>query len=376
MAGGRPRIWRGESRVKRREFLKAAGLGVAATAVAAPAIAQSMPELKWRLTSSFPKSLDTLYGAAEVFAKVISETTDNKFQVQVFAAGEIVPGLQVVDAVSNGTVELGQTASYYYVGKDPTFAFGTAVPFGLNTRMQNAWQFHGGGMELLNEFYKKYNIYGIPAAATGAQMGGWFRKEIREPADFNGLKFRIGGYAGRVLQKLGCVPQQLAGGDIYPALEKGTIDAAEWVGPYDDEKLGFAKIAPHYYFPGWWEGGAQTHMFINIDKWNGLPAIYKTIVRNACDTANIWSTAKYDAVNPAALKRLVAAGAQVKPFPSSVMDACLKAALELYAEVSATNPDFKKVWDSMLAFRNDEYLWWQVAEYSYDTYIIRTRTRV
>jgi TRAP-type mannitol/chloroaromatic compound transport system substrate-binding protein len=231
-------------------------------------------------------------------------------------------------------------------------------------------------MELLNEFYKKYNIYGIPAAATGAQMGGWFRKEIREPADFNGLKFRIGGYAGRVLQKLGCVPQQLAGGDIYPALEKGTIDAAEWVGPYDDEKLGFAKIAPHYYFPGWWEGGAQTHMFINIDKWNGLPAIYKTIVRNACDTANVWSTAKYDAVNPAALKRLVAAGAQVKPFPSSVMDACLKAALELYAEVSATNPDFKKVWDSMLAFRNDEYLWWQVAEYSYDTYIIRTRTRV
>jgi TRAP-type mannitol/chloroaromatic compound transport system substrate-binding protein len=362
--------------MKRREFLKAAGLGVAATAIAKPAIAQSMPALKWRLTSSFPKSLDTLYGAAEVFAKAIAETTDNKFQIQVFAAGEIVPGLQVADAVSNGTVELGQTASYYYVGKDPTFAFGTAVPFGLNTRMQNAWQFHGGGMELLNEFYKKYNIYGIPAAATGAQMGGWFRKEIREPADFNGLKFRIGGYAGRVLQKLGCVPQQLAGGDIYPALEKGTIDAAEWVGPYDDEKLGFVKIAPHYYFPGWWEGGAQTHMFINLDKWNELPAIYKTIVRNACDTACVWSTAKYDAVNPAALKRLVAAGAQIKPFPSAVMDACLKASLELYAEVSATNPDFKKLWDSTLAFRNDEYLWWQVAEYSYDTYIIRTRTRV
>ena len=221
--------------MKRRQFLQAAGLAAAATAVAKPAIAQSMPELKWRLTSSFPKSLDTIYGAAEIFAKAVAEATDNKFQIQVFAAGEIVPGLAAADAVQNGTVEMCHTASYYYFGKDPTFAFGCAVPFGLNARQQNAWMYFGGGMELMNDFYKKFNIIAFPAGNTGAQMGGWFRKEIKAPADLNGLKMRIGGFAGTVLAKLGCVPQQIAGGDIYAALEKGTIDAAEWVGPYDDE---------------------------------------------------------------------------------------------------------------------------------------------
>jgi TRAP-type mannitol/chloroaromatic compound transport system substrate-binding protein len=361
--------------MRRREFVTAAGAGLAATAIARPAIAQSMPEVKWRLTSSFPKSLDTIYGACEVFAKAVAEATANRFLIQTFAAGEVVPGLQAADAVANGTVEMCHTASYYYVGKDPTFAFGTAVPFALNSRMQSAWQYFGGGMELMNEFYRRYNIYGIPAGNTGAQMGGWFRKEIKDPADFNGLKFRIGGYAGRVLQKLGAVPQQIAGGDIYGALEKGTIDAAEWVGPYDDEKLGFHKVAPYYYYPGWWEGGAMLHNFVNLDRWNELPAIYKSILRTASDMSCMWMQAKYDAVNPAALKRLVGAGAQLKPFPPGVMEACLKASLDLYAEVSATNPAFKKIWDSMLAFRNDQYLWWQVAEYAFDTFQIRTRTR-
>src|SRR5207237_6643954 len=250
----------------RRQFLRAAGVGLAATVIAKPAIAQSMPELKWRCTASWPKSLDTIYGTVERFAKAVAEVTDNKFQIQTFAAGEIVPGLQVVDAVSNGTVEMGHTASYYYVGKDPTFAFGTAVPFGLNNRMQNAWQHFGGGLDLMNDFYKKANIFALPCGNTGCQMGGWFRKEIKTQEDFNGLKRRIGGYAGRVLTKLGLVPQQLAGGDIYPALEKGTLDACEWVGPYDDEKLGFNKVAQFYYYPGWWEGGAMLHNFINIDK--------------------------------------------------------------------------------------------------------------
>lgn len=363
--------------MKRRQFLQAAGGGLAvATAVAKPAIAQSMPELKWRLTSSFPKSLDVIYGASEVFAKAVAEATEDKFQIQVFPAGEIVPGLQAADAVTNGTVEMCHTASYYYVGKDPTFAFGTAVPFGLNSRMQNAWQYFGGGMDLMNEFYKKYNIFAIPAGNTGCQMGGWFRKEIKEPGDFNGLKMRIGGYAGRVLQKLGSVPQQLALGDIYPALEKGTIDAAEWVGPYDDEKLALYKVAPYYYYPGWWEGGAMLHNFINIDKWNALSATYKSIIRTASSLANEWMQAKYDAVNPAALKRLLTAGAQLRPFPPAVMNAGLKAAMELYGEVSATNPDFKQAWESMRTFRYDEYLWWETAEYNYDNFLIRSAIRV
>lgn len=361
--------------MKRRQFLQTAGAGLAASAVAAPAIAQSMPETKWRLTSSFPKSLDTIYGAAEVFSKAVAEATDNKFQIQVFAAGEIVPGLQAADAVTNGTVEMCHTASYYYFGKDPTFAFGTAVPFGLNSRMQNAWQFFGGGMDLMNDFYKKFNIYGIPCGNTGCQMGGWYRKEIKTPDDLKGLKMRIGGFAGKVVSKLGVVPQQIAGGDIYPSLEKGTLDAAEWVGPYDDEKLGFQKVAQFYYYPGWWEGGAMLHNFINIDKWNSLTPTYKSIVRTASEAANTWMQSKYDAGNPAALKRLVAGGAQLRPFSSAVLDACYTSALEVYKETTASNADFKKVYDQMIAFRGDQYLWWQVAEYTFDTYMIRSRSK-
>ena len=361
--------------MKRREFLKVAGVGMAASAVAAPAIAQSMPEIKWRLAASWPKSLDTLYGACETFAKHVSEATDNKLQIQVFAAGEIVPALQVLDAVQNSTVEMGHTAMYYFTGKDPAWALFCAVPFGLNTRQQNAWFYDGDGMKLMNEFGKKFNVYSLLGGNTGAQMGGWFRKEIKTVDDLNGLKFRIGGWAGKTLQKLGVVPQQIAGGDIYPALEKGTIDAAEWVGPYDDEKLGFYKIAPYYYYPGWWEGGTANHFMINLEKWNQLPKNYKAIAAAAAGLANIEQTARYDARNPAALKRLVAAGTQLRPFSQPIMEACLKASNDVNAETSATNADYKKIWESIVAFRNDGYLWWQVAEYTYDSFMIRSRTR-
>ena len=232
-----------------------------------------------------PKGYDTIYGAAETFSRMVAEMTDNRFQVQSFAGGEIVPALQALDAVQNGTVEACHTAMYYYWGKDPTFAFGTAVPFGLNSRQEDAWMYHGGGIDLFNEFLKDYNVYGLPGGNTGCQMGGWFRKEIRTVADLNGLKFRIGGFAGAVLQKLGVVPQQIAGGDIYPALEKGTIDAAEWVGPYDDEKLGFNKVAPVYHYPGWWEGGAMLHFGFGVEKFNALPKNYKAILTAAAMAA-------------------------------------------------------------------------------------------
>jgi TRAP-type mannitol/chloroaromatic compound transport system substrate-binding protein len=309
-----------------------------------------------------------------VFCKAVGEATDNKFQIQPFAAGEIVPALQVLDAVQNGTVECGHTASYYYFGKDPTFGFGTSVSFGPNQRMNQAWM-QAGGMALLNDFYKKYNAHALLAGNTGCQMGGWFRKEIKTVDDLKGLKFRIGGFPGRVLTKLGVVPQQIAGGDIYAALEKGTIDAAEWVGPYDDEKLGFYKVAPNYYYPGWWEGGSMLFTFVNLQKWQELPKNYQAIMEQAGHYANNWMMAKYDALNPAALKRLVASGAKLAPFSAPIMDACLKAANETHQEIAATNADFKKVLDAMTAFRNDGYLWWQVAEYSYDTYQIRTRPR-
>jgi TRAP-type mannitol/chloroaromatic compound transport system substrate-binding protein len=361
--------------MQRRKFLKAAGAGTIGTVAAAaafpmPAIAQSNPQIKWRLTSSFPKSLDTIFGAAELFSKTVAEATDNNFQIQVFAAGELVPGLQAMDAVSNATVEMCHTAPYYYVGKDPTFAFGTNIPFGLNSRMNTSWRMFGGGNELMNEFYKKYNFIGFPAGNTGCQMGGWFRKEMKTTEDWKGLKMRIGGYAGQVLAKLGAVPQQIAGGDIYPALEKGTIDAAEWIGPYDDEKLGFYKVAPYYYYPGWWEGGSELDVFINSAAWDKLPKNYQAILASAAYYAHVWMQAKYDALNVGALKRLAANGAQLRPFSNDMMEACFAAANQLYAETMATNEGFKKVYESQRAFRADNYLWFQIAEYTYDTFMM------
>jgi TRAP-type mannitol/chloroaromatic compound transport system substrate-binding protein len=363
--------------MKRREFVKSAGLaGIAAAALAKPAIAQSQPEIKWRLASSFPKSLDTIFGAAEIVSKRVAAMTDNKFQIQVFAGGEIVPGLQVLDAVQAGTVECGHTALYYYVGKDPTFAFDTAIPFGLNCRMQTAWILQGGGLELVREFLKGYNITSFPCGNTGAQMGGWYRKEIKKVDDLKGLKMRIGGFAGQVLSRVGVVPQQIAGGEIYPALEKGTIDAAEWVGPYDDEKLGFHKVAKYYYYPGWWEGGPQLSIIVGLKQWESLPPAYKAALETACHEGHNWMVTKYDAGNPAALKRLVAGGAQMRAFPKEVMDACFQAANELYAETAAKNANFKKFYDAFVKFREDQYTWWQFAEARFDSYMIgATRSR-
>jgi TRAP-type mannitol/chloroaromatic compound transport system substrate-binding protein len=368
------------SKVSRRKFIKTAGAGgigaAAAASIAAPAIAQSSPEIKWRLAASWPKSLDTLYGSVEYFAKRVAEITENKFQIQVFAAGEIVPGLQVLDAVQAGNVEAGHTAAYYYFGKDVALTFGTDLPWGMNSRMKNAWFVHGGGQKLFDEFLRtKYGITGFIGGSTNCQMGGWFRKEINKPDDLKGLKFRIGGFAGLIAQRVGVVPQQLAGGDIYPALEKGTLDACEWVGPYDDEKLGFYKVAKYYYYPGWWEPGSTVHYMFNVAKWNELPKHYQAAAHAAAGEAGVWMTSKYDAENPAALKRLVAGGAVLKPFPAEVMDVCHKAAMDLYTELNAKNEWFKKIYDHFTAFQKDQYLWWQVADYTMDTYQIRYRNQ-
>jgi TRAP-type mannitol/chloroaromatic compound transport system substrate-binding protein len=357
--------------IKRRRFLKTAGLGAAGTVaagVAAPAIAQSMPEVKWRLTSSFPKSLDTLYGGAELFAKAMHDMSDGKFQVRVFASGEIVPGLQVLDAVQNGTVEAGQTASYYYYGKHPAFVFGTGLPFSFNQRQQHAWLYNGGGIELMNEFWSDFNVIGYTFGGTGAQMGGWYRKEINTVDDLKGLKFRIGGFAGLIVERLGVVPQQLAGGDIYPALEKGTLDACEWVGPYDDEKLGFQKVAKYYYYPGWWEGCATGTIYFNKQSWAQLPKAYQAMAEVGTHLVNNWMLPKYDAGNPGALRRLVAQGTELRAFPRPVMEACFETAYAFYDELCAKDAKFKKIFDSLKAFRTDQNLWFRVAENSFDAF--------
>jgi TRAP-type mannitol/chloroaromatic compound transport system substrate-binding protein len=358
----------------RRSFISKAGLAgagaVAATTLAAPAIAQSNPKITWRLASSFPKSLDTIYGGADTLSKYVSEATDGNFTIQPFAGGEIVPGLQAADAAAAGTVEMCHTVGYYYWGKDPVWALGSAVPFSLNARGMNAWLYQGGGNDLYNEFLDKQGLYGLPGGNTGVQMGGWFRKEINTVEDLKGLKFRVGGFAGKVLEKLGVVPQQLAGGDIYPALEKGTLDAAEWVGPYDDEKLGFYKVAPYYYYPGWWEGGPTVHFMFNKAKWEELPATYKAVLKVAAQATDANMLQKYDYLNPTAIKSLVANGAQLRPFSQEILSACFDATNEVYAEMEASNPGFKKIWDSIKAFRKDHFLWSQIGEYNYDTFMM------
>ncbi len=359
----------------RRSFLTKATVGgvaaAGAAALASPVIAQSMPKINWRMTSSFPKSLDTIYGGAETFADYVSGMTDGNFKIQVFAAGEIVGGLQAADAAAAGTVEAAHTASYYYWGKDPAWALGTAVPFGPNYRQMNAWYYYGGGIDMTNKFFNKQGLQAYPCGNTGAQMGGWYRKEINTLADLKGLKMRIGGFGGKVMEALGVVPQQIAGGDIYPSLEKGTIDAAEWIGPYDDEKLGFYKVAPYYYYPGFWEGGPTLSAMFNLDAWNKLPKTYQEVLRAASAAANSDMMANYDWKNPPALKRLVAQGTKLRPFSAEILTAALEASNKIYDDISKTNAPFKEMYDSQRAFMRESFLWLQLSEYNYDTFMMQ-----
>ena len=353
--------------MNRRHWLK--GIAVGAAGMAGGAHAADLPVLRWRMTSSFPKSLDALYGGGERLAERVRQLTDGKFQIRVYAAGEIVPGLQVLDAVSQGTVECGHTASYYYIGKNLAFAFDTTLPFGLTARQQNAWMYQGGGLALVREFLKDYHVINFPGGSTGVQMGGWFRREIKQLADLKGLKMRIPGLGGQILARLGVVPQTLAGGDIYPALERGTIDATEWVGPYDDEKLGFHKIAKHYYYPGWWEGGPQISFYVNLPKWRELPAPYQAAFEAAAAEANVQMLAEYDARNPAALARLARQGVRLHAFPKDVMVAARKAAFALYDEEAARNPAFKRIYLEWKKFRDASIQWFRVAEAAYANFL-------
>ena len=352
----------------RRSMLKNAGIAGVLAAAAAPAV-HAQPTLRWRIASSFPKSLDTIYGAAEVFAQSVKAQTGGKFDISVHQAGELMPAFNVVDGVQNGSVEVAHTAPYYFFGKNEVFAIGGAIPFGMNSRQLTSWMVDGNGAKLMAEFYAKYNIVPLSCGNTGAQMGGWFRKEVKSVDDIKGLKFRVGGFAGRVLEKLGAVPQNIPAGEIYQSLEKGTIDAAEWIGPYDDLKLGLNKVAPYYYYPGWWEGSLNLSLYINDKAFNSLTPEYKAIVRAAAMEAHVTCQARYDARNPAALKQLVAAKAKVLPFPQQVMDASFKAAMELYSELDANNPDWKKIYADYRNFQRDQVLWFRFAEGRFDNFM-------
>ncbi len=353
----------------RRSVIKNAGIAGVLAAGAAPAVHAQGTNVRWRMASSFPKSLDTIFGAAEVIAKSVSDMTGGKFVISTHAGGELMPALGIVDGVQNGTVECGHTAPYYYFGKDETFGLGCAVPFSLNSRQMTAWMYEGNGLKLMREFYKAYNIINFPAGNTGAQMGGWYRKEIKSVADIKGLKFRVGGFGGKVIARMGGVPTSIPGGEIYQALEKGTIDAAEWIGPYDDQKLGFNKVAPYYYYPGWWEGGPQLDLYVNDKAYAALSPEYKAILATACSHSHVDMQAKYDAKNPKALMELVGSGTKVLPFPNDVMDLAFKEAMALYEELRASNPRWKKVYDDLAVFRRQQNLWFRFTEMRFDAFM-------
>ncbi len=350
----------------RRKFLKSAGAAAAATPIAAPAIAQTSV-VKWRMATSWPKSLDTLYGSAAAMCERVAQITDNKFQVAPFAGGEIVPALQVFDATANNTVECCHTLTSYFIGKNTAYAFDAGVPFGLNTRQQAAWMYSGGGLDLMRALFGKAGLAPVPVGNVGVQMGGWFRKEINSVDDLKGLKFRIGGMGGIVMSKLGVVPQQIGAADIYPALERGTIDAAEWIGPHDDEKLGLHKVAKIYYTPGWWEGSAQITSLVNKNAWESLPKEFRAAYEVAANEQMALMVAKYDASNPGATKRLISQGVQIKAFPRPVMEAFYKATLETFDELAAKNPDFEQVYGPWKKFAEDSNAWFRVAEYTLDS---------
>ncbi|WP_431281021.1 TRAP transporter substrate-binding protein [Humitalea sp. 24SJ18S-53] len=358
----------------RRRLLVATSLAApAAATLAAPALAQSMPEIRWRLTSSFTRPLDITWGTSEYMCRLVSEMTDGRFRITPFSAGELVPGLQALDAVQNAAVEMAHTGGLFFTGRDSAMAFATTVPFMLNVRQQHAWFYHGGGNEMLNTVLAQYNCYGIPCGNTGNQMGGWFRRELRNVDDLRGLKFRVAGLAGNVMAKLGVVPQQLAPGDIYPALERGAIDAVEYIGPYDDAKLGFDKVAKNYYYPGWGEGGAVFHAFINLEKWNSLPRAYQAALEAACGAATTRMLAEYDYKNVEALYRLVANGVALRAFPNDIIDAAYRATQEVFAEQSAANPKFKELLDSQVAFRDRSYGYLSVSDFAFDAMMLRLR---
>lgn len=361
--------------MSRRKFLAGGVAATTAAVMTAPAVRAQPAGVTWRLQSSYPKSLEILYGACTMLSERVAELTDGRFNIKVYAAGELVPPFQVLDGVRNGTVEACHTASYYWVGQNKAHAFDTTLPFGLTSRQQYAWVYHGGGLKLLRDFYADINMVNFPSLNTAAQMGGWFRKPINSLEDLKGLRMRIPGMGGEVLSKLGVVPQTLAAGEVYTSLERGTIDATEWVGPYDDEKLGFYRVAKNYYAPGFWEGSANVSFFVSKEKLDALPKQFRSAFEVAAYEVNVLGMARYDVANAEALRRLVANGAQLKTFPREVLQEAFKVSEALLDDEAGKNPIFKKMLDSWRPFRESQNLWLRVNELQYSNFTAQATVR-
>ena len=362
----------------RRNFLGAAAGVVGAGLVTAcggdgggsaggPAVV-TRPNVNWRLASSFPRGLDAIFGSAEMLGHITESLTDGRFRIRAYPAGELVPGLQVMDAVQQGTVQVGQSTSYYYTGKNQALAFDAGVPFGMTARQQDAWLTEGGGLDVIRGVFSDFGILSFPAGNTGGQMGGWFRREVNTAEDLRGLKMRIPGLGGDVMDRMGVTVQVLAGGDIYPALERGAIDATEWVGPYDDEKLGLHQAAPYYYYPGWWEPCASMSYQVNQQAWDRLPTEYQAVFEVAARSSARRMLAFYDAHNPAALQRLIAGGTQMRSFSDDIMALARTTIGEILDDYSAADAQYREVYDHWRNFRDASFGWFGTSELRYASF--------
>ena len=363
--------------MQRRQLIQAAGLAGGAGLLSACRIRRidgassaELPSVRWRMATSWPHALDTLYGGAQTIAQQVGVMSGGRFTIEPYAAGEIVPGLQVLDAVQNGAVECGHTASYYYVGKNPALAFGTAVPFGLTPQQQNTWLYEGGGNEALDRIYSDFGVRSFPAGNTGPQMGGWFKRELDGPASLKGLKMRIPGLGGKVMAAMGVNVQVLPGGEIYLALERGAIDAAEFTGPYDDEKLGLPKAARFYYYPGWWEPGPTLTALVNQQAWAKLPKAYQEMFRSACQSANLLMLSRYDRLNAVALERLRQGNTQVEFYGDAILKEAQSATADLLADSARGDVGFNSLYSAWKDFREVARGWNQVTELSFSLSLI------
>jgi len=361
--------------MKRRDALKKIGVGAAAaaaaTAINAPnVIAQK--KYQWKMVTTWPPKMPVLQTGAERLAQRIDEMSDGRLKIQVFAAGELVPAFGIFDAVSQGTVESGCGASYYWAGKAPAAQWFAAVPFGMNAQGMFAWFNAGNGLKLWEEVYAPFNLIPRPGGSTGVQMGGWFNKKIETIDDFKGLKMRIPGLGGKVVAKAGGTVVLTPGGEIFTSLERGVIDATEWVGPLHDLRMGFYKAAKYYYYPGWHEPGTVLEYFFNKKAYESLPKDLQAIVDTACMESQLWTLNQFDAQNGAALEELITKhNVDLIRFPEPVLESLRKLSAEVLEEITAQDAMSKKVNDDFTQMQQQVGTWGQVSEKAYYDLILK-----
>ena len=355
--------------MKRRDFLKTTGkaavAAAAATTIGAPAV-HAAKKYRWKMVTTWPPNLPVLQTGAVRFAKRVEEATDGQIKIQVFAGGELVPPLGVFDAVSDGTVEVGSGASYYWAGKVPAAQWFAAVPFGFNAQGINAWFYSGGGLQLWEEVYAPFNLVPRPQGNTGVQMGGWFRKEMNSISDYKGLKMRIPGLGGKVIAKAGGTVVLLPGGEIFTSLERGVLDATEWVGPMHDLRMGFYKAAKYYYYPGWHEPGTCLEVMFNKKAYDSLPKGLQATLDAVAAETNMWSLSEFEAGNGAALQELITKhNVNLVRFPEPLLDSLRELAKETLEEEAAKDAMSKKVHEAFKAFKAQVGVWGSVSENAY-----------